>query len=134
MTITYAEAAAEVTAAGERFETVERDIDGVTYTMFKNAPGSLRDLVQFMRPRGDEVFLVYEDERWTFADLMDRIDRFGNALVSEYGVAKGDRVAIALRNYPEWVASFCAVIAVGAVVVPLNAWWTEDELAFALED
>src|SRR5262245_46654583 len=124
MTTEYAEAAAKVTAPGERFETVAVDIGGVSYTAFRNAPPSLRELVLMLRAReGDEAFIVYEDERWTFPDLMHRIDGFGSALVSRYGVQKGDRVAIALRNYPEWVAAFAAIVAVGAVAVPLNAWW-----------
>jgi long-chain acyl-CoA synthetase len=49
-------------------------------------------------------------------------------------VAKGDRVAIAMRNYPEWVMAFWACQALGAVAVPLNAWWTGPELAYALRD
>jgi long-chain acyl-CoA synthetase len=137
MTLDYADAAAQVTAPGQRFETMPIDVDGVTYTAFKNAPPSLRELVLTLRARSgdaDDVFIVYEDERWTFSDLMGRIDAFGAALVSRYSISKGDRVAIAFRNYPEWVAAFAAIVAVGAVAVPLNAWWTEDEIAYALED
>jgi long-chain acyl-CoA synthetase len=86
------------------------------------------------RPRGDATFLVYEDERWSFADVMARVDALGALLVDSYGVGVGDRVAIGMRNYPEWVVAFAAITSVGAVSVSLNAWWTEEELGWALED
>ena len=65
--LSYDEAIARVTAPGERFETTQVDIRGITYTIFRNAPRSLRDIVATTRARGDAVFLVYEDERWTFS-------------------------------------------------------------------
>ena len=83
---------------------------------------------------GDDIFLVYEDERLTFDDVFAQVDALADALVDRYGVAKGDRVAIGMRNYPEWIMSFAAIISIGAVSVSLNAWWTEDELDYALED
>ena len=82
---------------------------------------------------GDKTFLVYQDERYSFGES----HRIVNALAQRlgtYGVQPGDRVAIAMRNYPEWAFAFWAAIAVGAVVVPLNAWWTGPELAYGLTD
>ena len=134
MSLSYAEAVAAATAPGERFETTTVDIRGIPTTVFRNAPGSLRDLFGVARGYGDETFLVYEDERWSFRDTMRRVDALGALLVEEYGVAPGDRVAIGMRNYPEWVVAFAAITSVGAISVSLNAWWTEDELAWALED
>ena len=55
-------------------------------------------------------------------------------LVERYGVEKGDRVAIVMRNFPEWSIAFWAAAAAGAIVVPLNAWWTADELEYGLRD
>ncbi|MBW3668752.1 MAG: acyl--CoA ligase [Actinobacteria bacterium] len=134
MTVTYEAAVAEVTGPGQIYETAQADIGGVTYTVFKHAPRSMRDVFRLARMRGDETFFVYEDERWSFADVMRHVDALGNALVDHFGVRKGDRVAIAMRNYPEWVVTYAAVLSVGAVAVSLNAWWTEDELAYGLED
>ena len=51
-----------------------------------------------------------------------------------FGVKKGDRVGIAMRNLPEWIVSFAAILSIGAVSVSFNAWWTESELDYALED
>jgi steroid-24-oyl-CoA synthetase len=134
MSLSYAEAVAAVTAPGERFETTTVDVRGVPTTVFRNAPGSLRDIFVLARGYGDETFLVYEDERWSFGDTMQRVDALGALLVERYGVVPGDRVAIGMRNYPEWVVAFAAITSVGGISVSLNAWWTEDELAWALED
>jgi long-chain acyl-CoA synthetase len=132
--LSYDEAIARVTAPGERFETTNVDIRGITYTVFRNAPRSLRDIVSTTRGRGDAIFLVYEDERWTFADFASKVDALASALVDRYDIAKGDRVAIGMRNYPEWVVVFSAITSIGAISVSLNAWWTSDELDYALDD
>src|ERR687886_400948 len=101
MALSYEAAVAQVTAPGERFETGTVDVDGVTYTVFTNAPPTLRDVFDTARTRGDATFLVYEDERWSFDTVMAHVDALGALLVDRYGVGKGDRVAIAMRNYPE---------------------------------
>ncbi len=134
MSMSYADAVAAVTAPGQRFETGTADIAGVPTTVFVHAPNSLRDVFDTARARGDATFLVYEDERWSFGDVMARVDALGALLVDTYGVRVGDRVAIGMRNYPEWVMAFAAITSVGAVSVSLNAWWTDDELGWALED
>jgi len=129
----YEEAIAEVSAPGQPFEVVSVERDGVSQRVFKNSPTTVRQF--FDLARGVEsVFLVYEDEEWTFRQVMDEVDALGYALVHHYGVKKGDRVGIAMRNYPEWVISFAAILSIGAVSVSLNAWWTEDELDYAIND
>jgi long-chain acyl-CoA synthetase len=94
----------------------------------------LRALFDSARARGEATFLVYEDERLSFAEVMSRVDALGAALVSHYGVRPGDRVAIGMRNYPEWVIAFAAITSISAISVSLNAWWTSDELDYALRD
>jgi long-chain acyl-CoA synthetase len=128
------EAVAALTGPGGRFELVEREVRGRPLRVFASAPPSLRVLWDAVRGRGDHAQLVYEEERWTCADLMGRADAIAAALVSHYGVVPGDRVAIAMRNYPEWIAAFAAVTSLGAIAVCLNAWWTRDEMAYGLED
>ena len=134
MTLTYAEAAAQVTAPGQRFEVEQISVAGVSYRAFRNAPPTLRELFAPARGRGDAPFLIYEDERWSFAEVMRHVDAAGALLHERFGVRPGDRVAIAMRNYPEWVIAFAAITSIGAISVSLNAWWTEDELDFALAD
>ena len=122
-----------VSAPGQPFEVVTVEKNGVTNRVFKNAPATVRDY--FDLARGIEsTFLVYEDEEWTFDKVMKDVDGLAYALVHHYGVKRGDRVGIAMRNYPEWVISFAAILSVGAISVSLNAWWTEEELAYAITD
>ena len=102
--------------------------------MYEHIFPSLRTLFDTARGRGDDTFLVYEDERLSFADVMAEVDAIAAMLVDHYGVTKGDRVAIGMRNYPEWITSFAAITSIGAVAVSLNAWWTVDEMTYGLED
>jgi len=131
---TLAEATATLTAPGQLFEMEEVTIRGVPTRTWKNAPATLRTVLELSALHGDNDFLVYEDERLTFAEHFRSVAVLARALIEQFGVAKGDRVAIAMRNLPEWVMAFWASIAAGAVVVPLNAWWTGSELAYGLVD
>ena len=134
MSMTFLEANTAVTGPGQIFELIDGEVRGVKMKVFKNAPAHLGQVFAGSRGHGDKTFLVYEDEIITFAQAADRIDALASLLVNTYGVKKGDRVAVAMRNFPEWVMSFAAIISVGAVNVSMNSWWTEDEMDFALED
>ena len=134
MVLTYEEAMAQVTAPGQMFEIAPVTVRGVELLAFKHAPANMRQLFDTARARGEATFLVYEDERWSFAEVMRHVDALAAALVERYGVGKGDRVAIGMRNFPEWVVAFAAITSIGAISVSLNAWWTQDELDYALED
>ncbi len=131
---TWEEAIATLTGPGGPFEMTEREAHGRRTRAYKNTPPSLREALGGARLHGDKTFLVYEDERWSFAELMSRVDEIADALVSVYDVRPGDRVAIAMRNYPEWIASFAAIVSVGGIAVCMNAWWKGEEMAYGLED
>jgi long-chain acyl-CoA synthetase len=131
---TFDDAVAEVTVAGGRFEIVDADVLGVDMKVFKNCPPSLRELYASCRSRADQPFIVYEDETYTFGQVMALSDSLAALLVERYGVAKGDRVAIAMRNYPEWIISFIAITSIGGISVSLNALWTAEELDYAVGD
>jgi long-chain acyl-CoA synthetase len=131
MTLTWEEACARVSGPGSPFEIIE---DEHGQRRFKHAPPNLRTVFDIARTGGDDIFLVYEDERWTFDQVFAQIDSLADALVNRYGIAKGDRVAIGMRNYPEWVMSMLAIISIGGVSVSLNALWVEDEIDYALAD
>ena len=134
MSMTFLEANTAVTGPGQIFELIDGEVRGVSMKVFKNAPAHLGQVFAGSRGHGDKTFLVYEDEIITFAQAADRIDALASLLVNTYRVKKGDRVAVAMRNFPEWVMSFAAIISVGAINVSMNSWWTEDEMDFALED
>ncbi|MCH7698061.1 MAG: acyl--CoA ligase [Chloroflexi bacterium] len=130
--MTRSEAIAALTKSGERYELQEFEINGVPVRVFKNAPTSLRALYE--ETRSDEPFIVYDDERLTFADAYRDSARIANVLVHQYGVAKGDRVAISMRNYPEWILAFAAATSVGAIAVAMNSMWQPEEMEYGLAD
>jgi long-chain acyl-CoA synthetase len=129
-----AEVTATLTAPGALFEMEELVIRGVPTRTWKTAPPTLRSVLELSAAHADKTYLVYEDERLSFAEHFRLAAGLANVLVNRFGIAKGDRVAIAMRNLPEWVIAFWASIAAGAVVVPVNAWWTGPELAYGLDD
>lgn len=129
-----AAAAMKILMEEPAFKVGEAEIRGNTYRVFDNAPKNLREFFAQGALHGEREFLYYEGERLTFGETWRRACRFANALQSEVGVKQGDYVAIAMRNYPEWCISYMAVISLGAVVVPLNAWWKAEELKYGLTD
>ncbi|HLM96629.1 MAG TPA: AMP-binding protein, partial [Acidimicrobiales bacterium] len=133
-TMSIAEANAALTAPGQLFEMEELDIRGVPTRTWKHAPPSLRAVFDMSLGHGDAVFLVYEDERTTFAEHARIACTLAHRLQSTFGIAQGDRVAIVMRNLPEWIMAFWAATLAGAIVVPLNAWWSGEELRYGLED
>jgi long-chain acyl-CoA synthetase len=131
---TLAEATASLTAPGQGFEMETLTIRGIPTRTWKQAPTTLRSVLELSSLHGDQTFLVYEDERVSFAEHFRNAAGLAHALIDQFGIRPGDRVAIAMRNLPEWVTAFWAAIAAGAVVVPLNAWWTGAELIYGLSD
>lgn len=126
------DAFARITAAGEPYELVAReDIRGPVRT-FVNAPVSLRQVYE--EAISDVEFIVADDQRWTFAEFWNDAATIGHLLVHELGVKKGDRVAISMRNYPEWMLAFTAATSVGAIAVAMNSLWNAEEMAYGLND
>ena len=124
---------ARLTAPGERFEMETVDIRGIPTRTWKNAPENLRALMALARTYGDREFVIYEDERITFSAFHRAVAKLAQVLQA-HGVKKGDRVALAMRNLPEWPVAFFACVTIGAICVPLNAWWTGGEMAYGLAD
>ena len=133
--LTYSEAVAGLTAPGAEFELVTETIGGVEYTVFRHLPTSLRDIYdQARQDHGDKDFLVFDDTRLTYSEAHARAAAIAHQLIHRFGVEKGDRVAIGMRNCPEWVISFMAITSCGAISVSLNGWWSGEELEYGLKD
>lgn len=126
------EALAGLTAVGQTYELNTLQALGRSVRAFRNGPGSLLQL--YADTRSLETFLVYQDERLSFEDVWRRSCTLARYLVDVLGVKKADRVAISMRNYPEWVVAFEAATMIGAVAVALNAQWQPGEMEFALDD
>ncbi|WP_017624481.1 class I adenylate-forming enzyme family protein [Nocardiopsis chromatogenes] len=120
--------------SGSPYEIEIADVGGVPTRVWKHAAPTLRAALEASRGFGGAPALVYGDERLSHADFYRHAATMARRMAEEYGVAKGDRVALALRNYPEWVIAYYAAASIGAVLVPLNAWWKGEELEFGLTD
>lgn len=124
----------EISAPGGLFEMAPIEIDGHSYSAYVHAPGTLIDVLTAARGHGDLEFMVYEGKRYTYADFFAQVDAMAAALQRDYGLAKGDRLAIAMRNNPSWAIAYAAATLIGVVVVPINSWGKTEELRYALED
>lgn len=131
MPLQYDEAVARLTAPGAPFEIVEQARDDQLLKTYKQAPTSLADIWRASAIHDEQPYVHYEGRTYSFKDIRLSARRFANWLHTQ-GVRKGDRVAIAMRNLPDWPVVFWAVQELGAVVVAVNAWWKSDELRHAL--
>ncbi len=123
-----------LTSPGAPFEMETIEVRGRPTRVYKNAHRDLRAIFDASRAWDERVFVVYEGERVTYRAHYKAASALAAKLAEDYGVLKGDRVAIAMRNFPEWPLAFWATVAIGAIAVPLNAWGTGDDLAYGLRD
>jgi long-chain acyl-CoA synthetase len=127
------EAEGRLTAPGARFETVDATIRGVTMRVWKHAPTTARLAFEQARAHGAREFLIYQDERISYDGFARAAAKLAAHLHAQ-GLRKGDRVALVMRNLPEWPVVFMASLLVGAIIVPLNGWWSGAELAYGILD
>ncbi|MEE8397534.1 MAG: class I adenylate-forming enzyme family protein [Desulfobacterales bacterium] len=141
------QAVEDMTLPGGPFEVITENIRGVEYTVFKAAPRTLKEVYALGMDKESLIsraitgwfgekewpFMVYQEERYTFRETYEQAARLAWRIQEQFGIEKGDRVAIAMRNYPEFCLAFMAATALGALAVPLNAWWEGPELLYGLE-
>ena len=108
------------------------NIRGNEYFVFKEAPNNLREYYQLGLLHGDWTHIVYQEERFQFNDTLKITSQLANTLQAKFNIQKGDRVAVSMRNYPEWMFCYMAITSIGGVVVPLNSWWKGDEIEYGL--
>lgn len=130
----FDQALAQLTAAGAPFELTDAPDIGVGCKRYKNAPKNVVELFAPAAAYDDKEFVLYEGERWSFAKILQQAASVGHQLYYIYNIKKGDRVAIAMRNYPEWMAVFIGITSIGATVVPLNSWGSADDIEYGLRD
>ncbi|MFA5039417.1 MAG: class I adenylate-forming enzyme family protein [Candidatus Omnitrophota bacterium] len=79
----------------------------------------------------DKPALIFEDQAVTFSELRNKVFSLASNLL-EYGIKKGDKVALYLPNWPEYVYSYLALFSIGATVVPFDFMLKNDELQACL--
>ncbi|MCA3746822.1 MAG: acyl--CoA ligase [Phenylobacterium sp.] len=123
----------ELTAPGAPFEIVVQEVRGAPMRVYKNAPPNVRAVWLSTAAFADRTYLVYEDDRITYGEAHRLVASIANWLHAK-GVKRGDRVAIAMRNFPEWMLIYWACVSVGVTVVGMNAWWTAEEMSYGFKD
>jgi long-chain acyl-CoA synthetase len=131
---TAQEVEAMLTGPGGAFETETEEVRGIPMKVFKNRMRSLRDIPATAAMRGDEDFVVYGERRISFSEFVDLSNSVSATLRDEFGVERGDRVAVLSANNPEWCMAFWGTVDLGAILVGLNGWWKTDEILYGLED
>ncbi|MEX1251901.1 MAG: class I adenylate-forming enzyme family protein [Hyphomonas sp.] len=124
---------AALAGPGSPVELEDAVIGGVPMKVYKNAPPTIPSILDAAAEQfADRTYLVYQNERVTFRALQLAARTLARALKDKFGVEKGDRVGIIMRNYPEWPLGFYAALSTGAVTTPMNSWWTAEELEYGL--
>lgn len=124
----------QLTGPGAPFERITFNVNGHNYWAYQNAFPNLPSLIHAGRAHGAKEFMVYENDRWTFDRFFQAVDHLAANLQDQLGLRAGDRVAIAMRNRPEWAVAFAAISLVGAVPAPLNSYGLHGELMTNLND
>jgi acyl-CoA synthetase (AMP-forming)/AMP-acid ligase II len=123
----------QLTGPEGEYPVAQQMIDGIEYPVFTTAAPNLPALFQICLQHGDLDFVVCGDDRFSFSETYFGACRVAHLLKAR-GITKGDRVAVAMRNRPEWIISYMGALMAGAIVVPMNSWWTGPELDFGLQD
>ncbi|MEU3269617.1 class I adenylate-forming enzyme family protein [Saccharomonospora sp. NPDC006951] len=127
-----ADVTAALTGPGGAFELVEERVLGVPTPVFRNRARSLAEVLAASGTVTGADYLVTGTRRIGFAEHAATVAALATALREDYGIGKGDRVAIVAKNCPEWIIAFWATVSVGAIATGFNAWWSPREIGFAL--
>ena len=125
---------AQLTAPGAPFEIAEEEVLGTRLPVFKTRLRSLPELLEGSAVHGEKEFMVYGDQRISYAEHHARVAALAANLRERYGIGPGDRVALLAANCPEFVIAFFAVVSLGAIASAFNGWWVRDEILYGLED
>lgn len=131
--MTRDEALAAITAPGQPFEIHTENVLGQALPVFANRQRSLGELLRASARFGGREYLVTEHSRLSFARHYAVAAAFAEALRTDYGVGKGDRVAICAANSPEWIIAFWAATSLGAIAVGMNSMWAAPEVRHGIE-
>jgi long-chain acyl-CoA synthetase len=132
---TNAEVRAQLTGPGGMFEVTTDIVLGREQQVYANRMPSLRSVAEVGLMRGDDqTFISYGDRQIGFGTFITTANGVAHALRNDFGVGKGDRVAVLSQNNPEWCLTFWATVSQNAILVGLNGWWTTDEILYGIQD
>ena len=120
----------ELTGPGGMFELESVELNGINLKAFKHAPKTLAEVMNSARGHGDKPFCLYSDEHLSYAEFYEKVDHLAAQFQNRWHIKAGDRIAIAMRNYPEWLIAFTATALCGAIAVPLTKYLTQRSDAY----
>ncbi len=93
---------------------------------------NIRELIEHnARTHPEKIYLSFEDHKISYREFNDNINRVANGLIN-LGIQKGDRVCLMQFNSPEFLYSWFAVNKIGAIMIPINTGFKEEELRYIL--
>lgn len=108
------------------------EVGGVPFRIYRERERSVLRFLDIARRWGARIYLVQGDARWTFDEVIAAVERRASALASD-GVAGGVPVLLLGWSSIDWIVAFWSVLRAGGVVVTGNAWWSDEEVRYALE-
>jgi long-chain acyl-CoA synthetase len=131
--MSIAQANAALAAPGSPVQVEDTVVNGLPSKGYTNAPPTIHSILFLAAmTHPDRDYIVYQDERVTYTAMLRAVEHFAATLRDKYGITKGDRVAVVMRNYPQWPVAFYAALSLGAIATPMNSWWTGEELQYGL--
>ena len=119
-------------AAAAAYRIREKPRGGHKVRVFAENHAYLSQAFNCLATYAEREFIVHEDVRLTFADCRTQAARLVHYLADECAVEPGDRIGLVLPNSPEWMLSFIAISAIGAVPALINARAGADEVNHCL--
>jgi acyl-CoA synthetase (AMP-forming)/AMP-acid ligase II len=119
---------------GQPFELVEATVGGVELKVYRHLPPNLSHFIVQAAQFGDRTFIVHGERRLSYAQVMAEAAGLAKLLRERHGVGAGVRVAVAMRNSPEWILATLATLLAGATAALINSRGSADEMAHALAD
>ena len=134
MAQTYEEIVTLLTAEGAPFEISIEPVRGIPMKNFKNRERSLREKIRSAAAHGEADCIVQGDRRIGYAEFARLVWGAANALKSEFGLRRGDRLGVLAYNSPDWLIALFGATSLGGIGVGLNGWWKSEEIQHGLVD
>lgn len=122
----------QLTAPGGPFEFIDATVNGMECRVFKDIPKCLTSAYGVLQTYAELDLAVFAGRRLTYKQAGEQAGAFAKILSDVYGIKKGDRVALAMRNAPEWISVFLAITSLGAIPALVNSRGKPDEISYCV--
>jgi long-chain acyl-CoA synthetase len=131
---TWDDVVAQLTGPGGPFEIQMEEMGGRPLPNFANRERSIREKLRNAGQRGEAECMVQGERRISYGEFTETIWGSGHRLRDDYGLQKGERLAVLAFNSPDWLMALFGAVSVGGVGVGLNGWWSSEEIEYGLTD